>query len=155
MPMPQARKIGTVVLESLVAELQGVRCLELEEVAPQRKGMAVTRSAGSPMMSFDEVAQAVTAHATRAAEKLRHHVLVAGQLLSYEPVFPDRTTPLGITDSSPEADVGRQIRSRASGTALRQEGVERRSIGERLRIHQSRCHARRPDRGRQSPSIAL
>jgi len=80
MPMPQARKIGTVVLERLVAELQGVRCLELEEVAPQRKGMAVTRSSGSPMISLDAVAQAVTAHATRAAEKLRQHGLVAGQV---------------------------------------------------------------------------
>ena len=80
MPMPQARKIGTVVLERLVAELQGVRCLELEEVAPQRKGMAVTRSSGSPMTTLDAVAQAVTAHATRAAEKLRSAGLVAGQL---------------------------------------------------------------------------
>ncbi|EMG51219.1 UmuC [Ochrobactrum sp. CDB2] len=80
MPMPQARKIGTVVLERLVAELQGVRCLELEEVAPQTKGMAVTRSSGSPMISLDAVAQAVTAHATRAAEKLRRHGLVAGQV---------------------------------------------------------------------------
>ncbi len=80
MPMPQARKIGTVVLERLVAELQGVCCLELEEVAPQRNGMAVTRSSGSPMTSLDAVAQAVTAHATRAAEKLRQHGLVAGQV---------------------------------------------------------------------------
>lgn len=80
MSMPQARKIGTVVLERLVAELQGVRCLELEEVAPQRKGMAVTRSSGSPMTSLDAVAQAVTAHATRAAEKLRQYGLVAGQV---------------------------------------------------------------------------
>ena len=80
MPMPQARKIGTVVLERLVAELQGVRCIEIEEVAPQRKGMAVTRSAGSPMTTLDAVCQAVTAHATRAAEKLRMHGLVAGQI---------------------------------------------------------------------------
>jgi len=80
MPMPQARKIGTVVLERLVAELHGVRCLELEEVAPQRKGMAVTRSSKSPMNSLDSVAQAVTAHATRAAEKLRQHGLAAGQV---------------------------------------------------------------------------
>lgn len=83
MPMPQARKIGTVVLERLVAELQGVRCLELEEVAPQRKGMAVTRSSGEPMKSLDAVAQAITAHATRAAEKLRMHSLVAGQVMVF------------------------------------------------------------------------
>ncbi|RRY15646.1 Y-family DNA polymerase [Brucella anthropi] len=80
MPMPQARRIGTVILERIVAELQGVRCLELEDVTPQRKGLAVTRSSGEPMKTRDAVSEAVTSHATRAAEKLRLHGLVAGQL---------------------------------------------------------------------------
>lgn len=83
MPLPLARKLGTVVLERLVAELRGIPCLDLEEVAPQRKGMAVTRSAGEPMMTFDTLAQAITAHATRAAEKLRSHGLVAGTLTAF------------------------------------------------------------------------
>ncbi|WP_342773652.1 DUF4113 domain-containing protein [Falsirhodobacter xinxiangensis] len=77
-PSPLARKIGTVVLERLVAELQGIACVDFEDVPPQRKGMAVTRSAGTPMASFDVLAQALSAHATRAAEKLRQHGLVAG-----------------------------------------------------------------------------
>lgn len=83
MPMPLARKIGTVVLERIVAELQGVRCLDLEEVAPQRKGMAVTRSAGEPMSTFDTLMQAMTSHASRAAQKLRQHGLVAGQVTAF------------------------------------------------------------------------
>ncbi len=83
MPLPLARKLGTVVLERLVAELRGIPCLDLEEVAPQRKGMAVTRSAGEPMLTFDTLAQAVTAHASRAAEKLRSHGLVAGTLTAF------------------------------------------------------------------------
>ncbi|KIT16590.1 Y-family DNA polymerase [Jannaschia aquimarina] len=80
MPLRQARKLGTVVLERTVLELQGEPCLSLEEVEPQRKGMAVTRSASAPMMDFDTLFQAITAHATRAAEKLRQHSLVAGTL---------------------------------------------------------------------------
>lgn len=80
LPLPLARRIGTVVLERLVAELRGVPCIDFEDVAPQRKGMAVTRSAGTPMTRFDVLAQAVTAHASRAAEKLRRHGLVAGTL---------------------------------------------------------------------------
>lgn len=80
MPTKQARAMGTVVLERTVLELQGEPCLALEDIEPQRKGMAVTRSAGSPMMDFDTVFQAVTAHATRAAEKLRQHGLVAGTM---------------------------------------------------------------------------
>ena len=80
MPIRQARKLGTVVLERTVLELQGEPCLSLEEVEPRRKGMAVTRSASTPMTDFDVLFQAITAHATRAAEKLRQHGLVAGTL---------------------------------------------------------------------------
>ena len=83
LPLPLARKIGTVVLERLVAELRGVACIDFEDVAPQRKGMAVTRSSGTPMTSFDVLAQALTAHASRAAEKLRQHQLVAGTLTAF------------------------------------------------------------------------
>ena len=80
MPTKQARAVGSVVLERTVLELQGEACLAFDDIEPQRKGMAVTRSAGTPMMDFDTVFQAVTAHTTRAAEKLRQHGLVAGTL---------------------------------------------------------------------------
>ncbi|MGI2036214.1 Y-family DNA polymerase [Rhizobium panacihumi] len=83
MPMPLARKIGTVVLERTVAELQGVRCMEIEDIEPQRKGMAVTRSTGTPMTTLFVLQQAVTAHATRAAEKLRRHGLVASHITTF------------------------------------------------------------------------
>ncbi|WP_244437290.1 hypothetical protein [Aliihoeflea sp. 2WW] len=53
MPRELARKVGTVVLERTVAELQGIRCLDLEDVEPQRKGMAVTRSPGMPITELD------------------------------------------------------------------------------------------------------
>jgi len=80
MPLRQARALGTVVLERTVLELQGEPCIAFDDVEPQRKGMAVTRSAGKPMEDFDTLFQAITAHATRAAEKLRQHGLVAGTL---------------------------------------------------------------------------
>lgn len=80
MPLRQARAMGTVVLERTVLELQGEPCIAFDDVEPQRKGMAVTRSAGTPMQDFDTVFQAVTAHTSRAAEKLRQHGLVAGTM---------------------------------------------------------------------------
>ncbi len=80
MPLRQARALGTVVLERTVLELQGEPCIAFDDVEPQRKGMAVTRSSGVPMNDFDTLFQAITAHATRAAEKLRTHGLVAGTL---------------------------------------------------------------------------
>ena len=80
MPTRQARAMGTVVLERTVLELQGEPCIAFDDVEPQRKGMAVTRSAGKPMQDFDTLFQAITAHASRAAEKLRQHGLVAGTM---------------------------------------------------------------------------
>lgn len=80
MPLPLARKLGTVVQERTVAELQGMCCIELQDVEPQRKGMAVTRSAGTPMTSRTVLEQAVTAHATRAPEAILRGVL--GAILS-------------------------------------------------------------------------
>lgn len=80
MPTKQARKVGTVVLERTILELQGEPCIAFEDVTPQRKGMAVTRSSAVPMTDFETLFQAVTAHATRAAEKLRQHGLVSGTL---------------------------------------------------------------------------
>ena len=79
MPM-QARALGTVVLERLVAELRGVPGAVVETLEPQRKGMAVTRSFGTPATEFDTVMGALTQYAMQAGEKLRRHGLVAAPL---------------------------------------------------------------------------
>jgi len=79
----RARALGTVTLERTVLELGGLSCLALEDVAPQRNDMAVTRSFGRPVTSLDELREAVAAHATRAGEKLRAHGLVAGRLAAF------------------------------------------------------------------------
>lgn len=89
----RARALGTVTLERTVLELGGLSCLALEEVAPQRKGMAVTRSFGRPVTSLDELREAVAAYATRAGEKLRQHGLVAGQLAAFFHTSPHREGP--------------------------------------------------------------
>ncbi|MCA1869195.1 Y-family DNA polymerase [Agrobacterium genomosp. 3] len=93
MPLPLARQVGTVVLERTVAELRGIPCIELVDVEPTRKGMAVTRSAGNPMTTLAALQQAVTAHATRAAEKLRQHGLVASHMTVFFHTNPFNATP--------------------------------------------------------------
>jgi DNA polymerase V len=80
MPMKQARAMGTVVLERLVAELRGVPSGVVETIEPQRKGMAVTRSFGTPVSDIETLMGAVTQYAMRAGEKLRSHGLVAARL---------------------------------------------------------------------------
>lgn len=83
MPMKQARGVGTVVLERLVAELRGIPADAVEAVEPQRKGMAVTRSFGTPVTDFDALMGALSQYALRAGEKLRNHGLVAGRLTAF------------------------------------------------------------------------
>lgn len=80
MPMKQARAVGTVVLERLVAELRGVPAGAVETAEPQRKGMAVTRSFGTPVNDFPTLMGALAQYAMRAGEKLRSHRLVAARL---------------------------------------------------------------------------
>lgn len=90
MQMKQARGLGTVVLERLVAELQGVAAAAVEAVEPQRRGMAVTRSFGSPVTDKATLMGAVAQYAMRGGEKLRSHGLVAGQLTVFFHTNPHR-----------------------------------------------------------------
>ncbi|HEY0138515.1 MAG TPA: Y-family DNA polymerase [Nannocystis sp.] len=85
-----ARLLGTVVLERIVHELRGLPCLPLELVPAGRKGLAVTRSFGEPTDVLAKVIEATAAHATRAAEKLRVHGVVAGQLTAFLHTSPHR-----------------------------------------------------------------
>jgi len=80
MAMKQGRGVGTVVLERLIAELRGVPANVVETIEPQRKGMAVTRSFGSPVSDIETLMGAVAQYAMRAGEKLRQHGLVAGRV---------------------------------------------------------------------------
>jgi DNA polymerase V len=74
------RKAMTVVGERLVQELRGVPCLDLEEVAPTRKGCAVTRSFSDRVKDLATMEQAVATHATRLGEKLRAGGLATSHL---------------------------------------------------------------------------
>lgn len=71
----RARAVLTVVGEKIVHELNGRSCMDLEAVAPQRQGCAVTRSFGQRVTTIVEMHQAVAGYATRLGEKLRRHGL--------------------------------------------------------------------------------
>jgi hypothetical protein len=71
------------VLERLVAELRGVPSKAVESVEPRRKGMAVTRSFGTPICDFERMMGALSQYALPAGEKLRSHGLVAARLTAF------------------------------------------------------------------------
>ena len=59
-------------------ELQGIACADLQEVEPDRKQIVVSRSFGRECVERDDVLEAVSTFAVRAAEKLRDRRLEAG-----------------------------------------------------------------------------
>lgn len=76
-PTGLVRQHCGVVVERIVAELNGHSCLSLEEVVPARQQIIASRSFAHRVDDFDVLAGAVTHHACRAAEKLRRQRGVA------------------------------------------------------------------------------
>jgi DNA polymerase V len=72
-----ARKLMTVTAERTVVELRGMSCMPLELVEPIRKGIAVTRSFGTPVFTWASMSEAIVSYAARAAEKLRRYKITA------------------------------------------------------------------------------
>ncbi|NPC57820.1 Y-family DNA polymerase [Caenimonas soli] len=85
-----ARRGWSVTVERTVRELQGTSCAALEEVAPRKKEIASTRSFGRPVTSLDDLLEAVTEFASRAAVKLRSQDSHAGQVLTFVHTSPFR-----------------------------------------------------------------
>ena len=64
----------------MALELRGVSCLDPEEVVEPRKNICCSRSFGRPVDSFEELREAVAAHATHAGEKLRRENQLASSI---------------------------------------------------------------------------
>lgn len=77
-PPKRIRDEFSVVLERTVAELNGVACLELDDIIPDKRQIICSRSFGSPVSNLPDLEQAVIAYVTRAAEKLRRQQSIAG-----------------------------------------------------------------------------
>lgn len=74
------RKHMTVQRLRTAWELRGVSCLDIEEVAPDKKEIVSSRSFGKDLYSYNEVSEAIATYATRAAEKLRGQGSVCGYI---------------------------------------------------------------------------
>lgn len=65
------KKTFNVVLARTVEELQGKPAVELKDINDSRDRICVSQSMGKPVTELFELAEAVTAHTTKAAFKLR------------------------------------------------------------------------------------
>lgn len=77
-PPKALRQQFSVVMERIIAELNGVSCLALEEITPPRQQILSSRSFAIPVTSQQELAEAVCSFTSRAAEKLRRQSSLAG-----------------------------------------------------------------------------
>jgi len=65
------RRLLNVTRQRLVYELRGIACIPLEIASKQKKGIMASRSFGSAVGNFEELADALSHFASLAAEKLR------------------------------------------------------------------------------------
>lgn len=101
-----ARKSLTVVGERIIHELRGTPCIDMETIAPTRKGCAVTRSFAGRVESLEMMHEAIAAHATRLGEKLRHHGLATDHVTVFFHTSPHDRGPsrsVSTTVDFPEA----------------------------------------------------
>lgn len=70
----------SVVMEKVIRELNGVPCIELEEIAPPRKQIVSSRSFGVAVVDLSSLEEAVSLYVRRATEKLRRQQLCAGAI---------------------------------------------------------------------------
>jgi len=92
-PAKRVRAEFGVVMERIVAELNGEVCIGLDEIAPPRQQIICSRSFGVPVSSLADLEQAIIAYTTRAAEKLRAQHSVAGGIQVYIRTNPHNADP--------------------------------------------------------------
>lgn len=93
LPEATARRVMTVVGARIVLELQGVSCLEIEEMASPKKEIICSRSFGRPITTLADMREAIAAYVVRAGEKLRHQNSVASALrisIETNPFMPEQ-----------------------------------------------------------------
>lgn len=83
----------SVVMEKIIRELNGVVCVELEDMGAPKKQIISSRSFGIPVTELESLEQSITLYVSRAAEKLRRQQSYAGSIHIYI-----RTSPFNETE---------------------------------------------------------
>ena len=78
--IPWIRNELGVVGERIARELNGISCLELDELPASKKAIASARSFGHQVESIEEIQQALSTYIARVAEKLRAGKLLASRI---------------------------------------------------------------------------
>jgi DNA polymerase V len=79
-PVDRIRAQFNVVVARTVMELNGIPCLELEEMAPDKQQIICSRSFSRRLSEYRELSAALAEFSSRAAEKLRCQQSVTGHI---------------------------------------------------------------------------
>lgn len=93
-PARQLRARFSVVFVRIVEELNGVACLELDDVTPAKQQIICSRSFGMLTSSLPDLEQALISYTTRATEKLRQQRSMASGIQVYIRTNPHKEQDL-------------------------------------------------------------
>lgn len=74
------REQFSVVMQKTIHELNGNVCIELEEMAPDKKQIVSSRSFGHKVTDYNSLAESITSYVSTAAVKLRNQDSFAGSI---------------------------------------------------------------------------
>ncbi|MES2579422.1 MAG: Y-family DNA polymerase [Pseudomonadota bacterium] len=104
------RQQFSVVMQKTIHELNGIVCIEMEEVAPPKKQIVSSRSFGHAVYDYNSLAESITLYMSRAAEKLRKQQYYAGSVYvfirtsEFKPEHPYYSNGMTISMPSPTDD---------------------------------------------------
>ena len=108
---PEAlRQQFSVVMQKTIHELNGIICIEMEEIAPPKKQIVSSRSFGQAVYDYNSLAESITLYMSRAAEKLRKQQYYAGSAYvfirtsEFKPEHPYYSNGMTISMPSPTDD---------------------------------------------------
>ncbi len=77
------RRHYSVVMEKTIRELNGIACIELEQIQTAKKQIISSRSFGIPVTDKQSLAESITLYISRAASKLRFQQSVCATVYVY------------------------------------------------------------------------
>lgn len=104
------RQQFSVVMQKTIHELNGIVCIEMEEVAPPKKQIVSSRSFGHAIYDYNSLSESITLYMSRAAEKLRKQQYYAGSVYvfirtsEFKPEHPYYSNGMTISMPSPTND---------------------------------------------------
>jgi DNA polymerase V len=112
-PVDRIREQFNVVVARTVMELNGIPCLELEAIAPDKQEIVNSRSFSRRLTEYGELAEALAEFGSRAAEKLRAQQSVAGHISVFI-----RTNPFNPNEPQYQRSAGRTLPAATQDTRV-------------------------------------